>query len=113
MSRTLRLPSDLRESHFVVAWERDEEVFLLCLPDGSTYEIGDWFEAEAYFKRSLWGVDPFWVQRIVEVAKSLYACQVDPVSKMIVQIDFNPDRSKVERNMLWGEPEPSAEGCLF
>lgn len=70
MSRTLRLPTSIEHDVFVVVWDRDQDVYILALPDGTTYDIGDAQEAFAYFKNTL-KIEEMG-QRAIDCARNFY-----------------------------------------
>lgn len=109
--KTLRPPSTLTVKYAVLVYDRNDGVFVLALPDGSTYELGEAQESLTYLKR----VFPTLGETAMDYAYNFGAAQIMPGLERVVQVDLGEELTKQAflKRMMFPKAEDKANVTLM
>lgn len=101
--RTLQPPESLEVFDvFVVIWEQGEDSYVLALPNGTSYDLGNGEEAMRYFRKI--GMEEMG-QRGIDCARNFFTSVVIWKEKRCYGAETKESRSEYQR-LFKQDPEP-------
>lgn len=103
--RTLTPPRSLESDFFVLIWDREEDVFILSLPDGRSYELGNAQSTLIYFNNVL--QLGMLGERAMDSARNWYTSIVIPKDNRCFRAETKESQTDYQR-LFQTEPDPFA-----
>jgi len=98
MANKLQPPRDLsQEPFFAVTYEREEMVYILALPSGQSFDLGEPDDALRYFDRA--GVRNVG-ERAMDTAFNFHAAAANPSTGRVMRVDLTGSINETE--LLFG-----------
>ena len=82
-------PDRIDAEYFVITHDHTDNSFMMSFPDGGSYDLGEYIEAETYLKRALsHRANELWCEDCIARVQAFYAVQVIPNEGLLIQVDL-------------------------